>query len=82
MQAISSKIFNESNHMKIAIIKWKILIILLSKIHIFFMKIGKIENNNNQIPLSLTTVSPCKNKLKTWINFSLYFDHQKVRFNE
>ena len=48
---------------KIAIIKWEIKKILVSEIQ--KKKLGKPEkpeNENSQIPLSLTTVSPCKNE--------------------
>ena len=66
---------------KISIIKWEIMKILVSEIHsIFLWKLEK--NENSQIPLSPTTVSPCKNEWKIWIIVSLYYDGQKVRFNE
>ena len=41
MKASAAKVCNESNYTKIAIIKWEIMKILVSKIHIFLMKIEK-----------------------------------------
>ena len=69
---------------KISVIKWGMIKILVSEIHtIVFMKIkGKKTNGDSQIPFSLTTVSPCKNEWKIWMIVSLYYDYQKVRFNE
>ena len=48
--------------------------ILVSKIHIFFKYEDrkKPKNVNSQIPLSLTTVSTCKNEWKIWMIVSLY----------
>ena len=44
MKSSAAKICNESNNKKIAIIKWEIMKILVSKIHtIFFMKTEKTE---------------------------------------
>ena len=62
------------NESIIEIIKWEIMKILVSEIHtIFFMKTGKPQNENIQIPLSLTIVSQCKMNEK--------YD-RKVIFNE
>ena len=44
---------------RISIIKWEIMKVLVSEIHTFFYENRK--NENIQISLSLTTVSPCKN---------------------
>ena len=45
-----------------------------------FYENRKIENS--QIPLSLTTVSPCKNEWEIWMIISLYYYDQKVIFNK
>ena len=67
---------------KTAIIKWEIVKILEIGIHIIFLwKPNKKNQNNGQIPLSLTTVSPCKHEYKILMIVSLYSDAQKLRFN-
>ena len=69
--------------MKVAIIKWEIMKIFLSKIYTFLNENKrKSKNENNQIPFSLTTLSPYKSKWKIWMVVSLYSDYLKMRLSE